>query len=88
MDSDLYGNHIFYVLTFVHLGVEMKPCFIVYKNDFRIGQGVSWHKALDVLCKQEGFTNINVTLFNNIYFVRPIERAEELAPRYKIIKEN
>lgn len=31
----------------------MRPEWVIYKNDIRIGQAVTWHKALDVLINGE-----------------------------------
>lgn len=62
----------------------MKPEWVIYKNEQKIGQAVTWHKALDILVKQEGLVGFECAV--NASFVSVLLRQEGLI--YKIIKEN
>jgi hypothetical protein len=61
----------------------MKPEWIIYKNEERIGQAITWHKALDILLKQEGITKFAIHMYTGAVFVE----SECGKQRYKIIKE-
>lgn len=39
----------------------MKPNWVIYQRDFKIGEAITWYKALDVLVKQEELTSYEVT---------------------------
>lgn len=64
----------------------MKPEWVIYKNDERIGQSVTWHGALDVLVKQEGLTEMHVSKLNAVVFVY-FQIESEFNTIYKIVKE-
>lgn len=61
----------------------MKPEWIVYKNEQRIGQAITWHKALDVLIKQEPTDRYEIIHHGQIIFINPANRVYQ----YKIVKE-
>lgn len=65
----------------------MKPEWIIYKDDQKIGQAVTWHKALDILIILENIDFFAVEGFKGIIFVRN-NRELENPIRYKIVKEN
>lgn len=50
--------------------INSKPEWIIYKDDQRIGQAVTWHKALDILVKQEGIRNTQIDINTEIVFVQ------------------
>ena len=59
----------------------MKPEWVIYKNNMRMGQAVTWHRALDVLVKQEGIKSFRVEVFQERVFV--VSNNES----YKLVKE-
>ena len=59
----------------------MRPEWIIYKNEERIGQAVTWHRALDIVVKQEGLFHVDLWLSD--YEVK--FRQDDVY--YKIIKE-
>lgn len=61
----------------------MKPEWIIYKNDQKIGQAVTWYKALDNLMKSEGFERCE------IWGLAPFKSIKSLpfGHVYKIVKE-
>lgn len=66
----------------------MKPQWIIYKNDFAIGQAITWHKALSNLCITEHLDNIIVKhLTDGLVLVLPVNIGQENSDRYRIIKQ-
>lgn len=63
-----------------------RPEWIIYKNDHRIGQAISWHKALDVLVKQERLGEYTVKHYANNYIVVTVRAIIETI-NYKIQNE-
>ena len=61
----------------------MKPEYVIYKNNEKIGQAVTWHKALDILIIQEGLSNFRASFFQGIVLISQINNPQV----YKIIKE-
>lgn len=54
----------------------------IYKNDQKIGQGKTWHKALDVLMVQDNIYVLNIRTGSGLVLV-----STEVG-NYKIVKEN
>lgn len=63
----------------------MKPEWVIYKNEQRIGQAVTWHKALDILVKQEKLSLFTVSKFQQVYFVNDLTYTQTAT--LKIVKE-
>lgn len=59
----------------------MKPEWVIYKNDQRIGQAVTWHKALDIAVQVDALSQYEVKQFSNIVYVYSHLTI------YKIVKE-
>ena len=62
--------------------------WIIYKNEQKIGQAITWHKGLDILVKQEGLSQVHLCINSNIItFVTQKESFSDQLNRYKIVKE-
>lgn len=61
----------------------MRPQWVIYKNEQRIGQGISWHKSLDVLVRQEKLNYFSIDFFSRIVFIHNADKSQS----YKIVKE-
>lgn len=59
----------------------IKPEWIIYKEGQRIGQGITWHKALDVLIEQERLTSFYVDKMSQYILINSGDF------QYRIIKE-
>ncbi len=46
--------------------MKPKPAWTIYKQDYVLGGAITWHKALDILVKQEGLTNFTVIMYKQI----------------------
>ena len=66
----------------------MKPEWKVYKNDYCISQGITWHRALANLINLEAITVFCCSKqASGLYSVESMHK-ETLSNRYKIVKEN
>lgn len=67
----------------------MKNQWTIYKNHQAIGQAVTWHKALDILVKQEGINGFHVNIYNQYIFINEHTAITNPPPKihYRIIKE-
>lgn len=63
----------------------MKPEWVIYKNDIRIGQAITWHKALDILIKTECIQSIQFIQYITSGLIVLVDVHTN--KNYKIIKE-
>ena len=61
----------------------MRPEWVIYKNEQRLGQSVTWHGALDVLMRAEGLTTVEIDKYAQLVLVNRGSRDFN----YKIVKE-
>lgn len=62
----------------------MKPEWIIYKNEQRIGQALTWYKAIDILIKQEKCTYLEIIKYSKYVSIR---NKSENSQTYKIVQE-
>ena len=60
----------------------MRPEWIIYKNEQRVGQALTWHQALDILVKSEGLSRYEVV--HSVAEFISIKSSDKL---YRIVKE-
>lgn len=63
--------------------MESKPCWVVYKNDQRIGQAITWHGALDIAIKHSGLNYIGLNCMKQYYSFVDVDNNDS----YKIVRE-
>lgn len=61
----------------------MKPEWVIYKNGQRIGQAITWHKALDILIKQEKLNFLVLNSYSKAHFIKTTDQSN----CYKILQE-
>ena len=59
------------------------PIWVIFKNNFKIGQSKTWHGAVAVLVKQERMNDFHVHMYPQ--FVQVVNHRDDGV--YKIIKE-
>lgn len=62
----------------------MKPEWIIYKNEQRIGQALTWHKALDILIEQCKITKLTIYKYSRLI---SIFTPDHELDNFKIVKE-
>lgn len=63
--------------------MDIKPEWIIYKEQRPIGQAVTWYRALDILVKLEGLDQFRVLKMAQLVTVEQINGMGY----YKIVKE-